>query len=220
MKNHCKRCVTNTLRPLKKGQLAFVVNEESLVQALFARPRISDASLFAWLQAGEVVQLLQGPYSHRCMDMWKVKSLKSNLVGWTSAGIDAEKFLLPLLFRRLCESALSSRLRIGDVAGIDDDYLRPICLLHKPAPVGLGGIQIGSLYGSSCMTIIDGPVCHDDAKNGQIFWQVRSDAGLEGWVSECDHECYHLKPLTIRCSGYGCKLLSPIVLSTFSVQPS
>lgn len=211
MINQCKRCGIHALGSLNKGHLAFVVNEDNMAQALFALPQISDASLFAWLEAGEVVQLLQGPHSHRSMDLWKIKSFKSNFVGWTSAGIDAKNFMLPLLFRRLCESALPSRLQIGDIAGIDDHYLRPICLLYKPIPVNCGGMPIGTLYGSSRLTIIDGPVCYEDAGNGQIFWQICSDTGQEGWVSECDRESYQLKPLIVQCKGYGCRHLSDSV---------
>ncbi|MFN8442288.1 MAG: hypothetical protein U0175_16010 [Caldilineaceae bacterium] len=119
--------------------------------------------------------------------------------------------MLPLPVRRLCESALPSRLHIGDVAGIENASLSPLALLRTPVPFKAGGTPVGTIFASSRLTIMDGPFCYCDGKYGQIFWHVCSENGLEGWVAECDHESYQLKPLTIRCSGYGCNLLSPVV---------
>lgn len=183
---------------LGKGQLAYVPHTAGLPNAVFARPFISAPDLFAWLQLGEVVQLLSEPRPHRSMGLVRIRSLVRHIVGWTSAGSAEECYLFPIMERQLCDSTLPSRLQIGDIVGVVDVCSRPISLLHTPTPLVSGGMPIGSVFANTTVTIINGPACFSDENSGQTFWQVRTDLGQEGWIAECNHDTYWLQPLWVK----------------------
>lgn len=183
---------------LGKGQLAYVPHTAGLPNAVFARPFISAPDLFAWLQLGEVVQILSEPLSHRSMGLVRIRSLVRHLVGWTSVGNAEESYLLPIMARQLCDSTLPSRLQIGDIAGVVDVCSRPISLLYTPISFMFGGMPTGTVFADAKVTVINGPACFSDENSGQTFWQVRTDLGQEGWIAECNHDTYWLQPLWVN----------------------
>ncbi len=92
-----------------------------------------------------------------------------------------------------CPDAPPSRLAVGMRAtvtppqpGIDATPVR----VRDAA--GKSGNVIAQLHGGDQMTIIGGPTCAD----GYVWWQIKSDGGVTGWVAEGTSTQYFIDPST------------------------
>ena len=80
---------------LHVGNLAFVSHDPPLANRVRKKPNTSSAIL-GYLQPGEKMEIIGGP---ACADewvWWQVRSLASNLTGWTAEGDKTTYWLVPL----------------------------------------------------------------------------------------------------------------------------
>jgi hypothetical protein len=88
-------CPDARLSQLSVGMQAYISNDPPLPNRVRALPSI-DATIWGWIYPGETVGVLEGPACSNGWVWWKVKSLKTGLVGWTSEGDQDAYWLLPL----------------------------------------------------------------------------------------------------------------------------
>ncbi len=84
-----------------------------------------------------------------------------------------------------CAGALSSRLIVGEQAGVVETTV-PNNVRNSP---NLGGGVVGQIPGGSTFTVLSGPVCAD----GYAWWEVNFN-GIIGWTVEGDADSYWLEP--------------------------
>ena len=87
-----------------------------------------------------------------------------------------------------CLGAPDPRVKVGDVAIITREDLRPLNVRQEP---NLGATVVTQALPDETMQIIGGPFC----EGGYLWWRVRLDNQLVGWAAEGDAENYYYEPL-------------------------
>lgn len=83
------------LTRLSVGMEAFVSPDPPLANRLRSSPN-TGGEILGSIQPNEHVKILEGPQCANKWVWWKVQSLKTNLVGWTSEGDEAGYWLVPV----------------------------------------------------------------------------------------------------------------------------
>jgi hypothetical protein len=88
-----------------------------------------------------------------------------------------------------CPDPAPTRLKVGDYAYVSNDPPQtPNNVRSKP---GINQTLVGSIAPGKAMEILEGPVCN----NSLQWFKVRvTEAGLQGWTPEGDHDSFWLIP--------------------------
>lgn len=126
---------------------------------------------------------------HKCNDgytWWQIE-IPNGSRGWMAEGKGGTYYLEPMSFAQQTCSETVSRLSVGDqaqVARVDGSNTR---LRSQP---GFTQSIVGKVPEGTPLTILDGPECID----GNNWWYVRTNNGLEGWMTESQNGVYLIEP--------------------------
>ncbi len=126
---------------------------------------------------------------HKCNDgytWWQIE-IPNGSRGWMAEGKGGTYYLEPMSFAQQTCSETASRISIGDqarVAQVDGSNTR---LRSQP---GFTQSIVGKVPEGTRLTILDGPECVD----GNNWWYVRTNNGLEGWMTESQNGIYLIEP--------------------------
>jgi WD40 repeat protein len=113
--------------------------------------------------------------------------------GWTAEGRENEYWLEPLPESETstdCPGAPAQRLQVGAQArqALTQD---PLLVLESPSSDN----TLFQIYPGDVVDVIGGPLCFPVNNSNTSWWQIRSEAGLEGWVAEGRPDRYYLDPV-------------------------
>ena len=77
------------------GEKAFVAFDPPLANRVRERPNL-DAAILGNIEPGEEIEILGGPACNTRWVWWEVRSLSTNLQGWTAEGDGEDYWLVPL----------------------------------------------------------------------------------------------------------------------------
>jgi serine/threonine-protein kinase len=80
---------------LHVGDRAFVSTDPPLPNRVRTQPN-TDSPVLGFLQVGEKIEILEGPYCGGQWIWWRVRSLESSMAGWTAEGDQSNYWLVPL----------------------------------------------------------------------------------------------------------------------------
>ncbi len=87
-----------------------------------------------------------------------------------------------------CLGAPDPRVKVGDVVLVTRQDERPLNVRQEP---NLGDNVVTQVLPGDAMQITGGPFCSD----GYLWWRVRLDNDISGWVAEGDQSMYYIEPL-------------------------
>lgn len=91
-----------------------------------------------------------------------------------------------------CEGAAISRLEIGGRGRVSISPEDTLPIRDYPPGTANGQLDTGTAF-----TVLDGPTCFEDS----TWWQIRTDDGRTGWISESDGLSYNAFPLEDNHEG-------------------
>ncbi len=151
--------------PLVIGERASVIANAGINLREFS----STSSAEVWkLSQGEVVEVLQGPFTNEDLFWWRVKTLNDLYEGMVAEGKDGVNYLSPA----------ANTLVPLDRNPIEDDIVRVSEALNMRRDPGLSSPVILTLEEGQELLVVDGPV-----HQGEYDWyELRNESGsLQGW---------------------------------------
>ena len=88
-------CTNTYLSRLHVGDLAFVALDPPLANRVRERPNTT-SSILGNIEPGEEIEILGGPACNTRWVWWEVRSLTTDLQGWTAEGDGEDYWLVPL----------------------------------------------------------------------------------------------------------------------------
>ena len=88
-------CTNTYLSRLRVGDKAYVAFDPPLANRVRERPNL-DAAILGNIEPGEEIEILGGPACNTRWVWWEVRSLSTNLQGWTAEGDGEDYWLVPL----------------------------------------------------------------------------------------------------------------------------
>ncbi len=151
--------------PLVKGERASVIAAAGINVREFS----STSSTEIWkLSQGDVVEVLQGPFTNEDLFWWRVKTLSNLYEGMVAEGQDGVKYLAPA----------ANTLVPLDRNPIKDDIVRVSEALNMRRDPGLSSALVLTLEEGQELLVIDGPV----HQSGYDWYELRNESGsLQGW---------------------------------------
>ncbi len=87
-------CTNTYLSRLRVGDKAFVAFDPPLANRVRERPNL-DATILGNIEPGEEIEILGGPACNTRWVWWEIRSLSTNLQGWTAEGDGEDYWLVP-----------------------------------------------------------------------------------------------------------------------------
>ena len=87
-----------------------------------------------------------------------------------------------------CLGAPDPQVKVGDVAIVTREDPRPLNIRQEP---NLGATVVSQVLPDETFQIIGGPFC----EGGYLWWEVRLNNDITGWVAEGDLSTYYFEPL-------------------------
>lgn len=148
----------------------------------------SAANLSDQLAIGEVVLLVNGP---KCNDGWRFWEILTtrNERGWIPEWDGSDMWLEAIPTYQACPGAVVSRLRVGDIAFVQEIPDIPNRVRVEPI---VDSEIVARIYPLSEMEILEGPLCGE----GGVWWKVKSmKSGRTGWTMESRNGEYYIAPV-------------------------
>lgn len=126
---------------------------------------------------------------HKCSDgytWWNIE-LPNGTRGWMAEGKKGTYYLEPMDYRQQTCSDLPTRLKPGmqaRVAIVNGGKMR---VRKNP---GFSQDILDRVPEGTSLTVLDGPKCID----GSNWWYIRTNTGIEGWMTESQNGTYLLEP--------------------------
>ena len=176
---------------LYPGAAAFV-NEANncMANALLSQPGGGRLGL---LQAGQVVEVLSGPFDGAGIRYWQVYSPFLGMTGYTPEGRPATGDYWLDLAPTYQTSGVIHRLMPGTSAFVETKSGQGNILRSDPAKTSR---NLATVRGGTIVTVLQGPA-HQNPTDKWLWWAVEVN-GLQGWMAEINLSGEtNLLPLTV-----------------------
>ncbi len=176
---------------LYPGAAAFV-NEANncMANVLLSQPGSGQLGL---LQAGQVVEVLSGPFDVAGIRYWQVFSPFLQKIGYTAEGQPAAGNYWLNLAPIHQTSGINHRLMPGTSAFVETKSGQRNILRTDHAKTSQ---QLAEVPSGTIVTVLQGPA-HQNTKDGWLWWPVEVN-GLQGWMAEIKlNGETNLHPLTV-----------------------
>ena len=107
--------------------------------------------------------------------------------GWMAEGQGGTYYLESMNFLQQTCSQPHSRLSVGDLARVARVNGTNMRIRSRP---GFSESILNKVPEGTALTIMEGPECVD----GNNWWYIRTNNGLEGWMTESQNGIYWLEP--------------------------
>ena len=166
---------------------AFVIKTGSEMKLRDSAGFKNTSALTNQLQVGEVVLLVNGP---KCVDNWRFWEILTtrNERGWIPESDGTTPWLEAIDTYQACPDTVLSRLRVGDIAFVQEIPDLPNRVRVEPKA---DSEIVARIYPLAEMEILEGPLCGE----GGVWWKVKSmKSGRTGWTMESRYGEYYVAP--------------------------
>jgi len=151
--------------PLVVGERALVIAGAGVNVREFSS---TTAGEIGKLAQGEIVEVLEGPFTHENLFWWRIRTLDELYEGMVAEGQDGVDYLAP---------AANTRVPV-DREPRQDDIVRVTQALNLRRDPGVSSPRLRTLEAGAEFLVIDGPI----HQGGYDWYQLRNEAGtLVGW---------------------------------------
>lgn len=165
---------------LYSGAVAFVNEANNCRDNAFLRQ--PGSGRLGLLKAGQVVEVLDGPYNHtNGIVYWRVFSPSLQKIGYTAEGQPAVGNYWLNLAPIHQTSGINHRLLPGTEAFVETKSGQPNILRSDPAKTSR---ELAKVREGTIVTVLQGSA-HQNTKDGWLWWPVEVN-GLQGWMAEID----------------------------------